>query len=206
MAIPVEPSLPQPAGPAITPLPGTAEREQVIALLTRAYAADWLTDEELQARLDRVYVAASAAELQGVGAGLPADAESLMAVSSKRVRALLSGQEERLTTLVPRRLTLTARLGYVELDLTRAAFQEGVTEIRVDALAGYVEIRLPPGVRAESTGHALLGYFSLRGGREGAAQGAPTVRITGRALLGYMECHVADRGGPPAAIPEDWVK
>ncbi len=180
-----------------------AERERVLALLTRAYAADWLTEAELQARLDRAFLATTVAELQGVLVGMPSDPEAVPETAGMSVTALLSGEEQRPTGALPRRLRLEARLGYVQLDLTRARFQEGVTEIHVDALAGYVEIRLPADVRAESAGSAFLGYFTLRGGRLEPDAGAPVVKITGRAVLGYMECQVFDRaaGGLSALEP-----
>ncbi len=117
----------------------------------------------------------------------------------RQVRALLSGQEQRLAGLLPRRLELRARMGYVELDLTRATFQQGVTEIDVRSFAGYVQIRLPPGVRVESHGRALFGFFSLRGSDAGAGETAPLVRITGRAMFGFAECFLASRqGGDPS--------
>ncbi len=100
---------------------------------------------------------------------------------------MLSGREQSLIQ-VPRRLRVRARVGYVELDLTRAEFAPGVTEINVRAFLGYVEIRLPAGVRVESTGHGVLGYFAVHGAGSGGA-GSPIVRIRGKAVLGYAECY-----------------
>ncbi len=192
-----------PVVPEPTAADFAAERERVLALLTRAYAADWLTEAELQARLDRAFLATTAAELQDVLVGMASDAASVPETAGMRVRAVLSGEEQRPTGALPRRLRLEARLGYVQLDLRGARFQDGVTEIHVDALAGYVEIRLPAGVRAESAGRALLGYFTLQGGGLEPDAGTPVVRITGRAVLGYMECRVSDRapGGLSALDP-----
>jgi hypothetical protein len=198
MSVPPEPTPPPTPATALAQAPTAADRDRAVSVLSRHYAADQLTETEFQARLDQVYLAHTGAELDALLARLPAlpvDAE----IAPKRIRALLSGQEQRLTGLVPRRLELSARLGYVELDLTRAAFQDGVTEIDVHSFAGYVEIRLPAGVQTESVGHAFLGYFSLKD-RPGAAEDAPLVRVSGRATLGYMECHVTERPMlPPGA-------
>ena len=85
-------------------------------------------------------------------------------------------------------LPLRARLGYVELDLTGARFEAGLTTIDVRTFMGYVQLLLPAGVRVESSGRAILGFFALKG--TGAGDG-PVVRITGRAALGFAEAIVA---------------
>jgi hypothetical protein len=126
----------------------------------------------------------------------PADAlatrrTDLEPVLGTRILGLLSGQERKLEGVVPREMTLRARLGYVELDLTNARFQPGVTTIDVDAMLGYVQIRFPPGVRVESNGHAVIGYFAFTGGGSPRATGTsdeePVVHVTGGAFLGFAE-------------------
>jgi hypothetical protein len=158
-------------------------RERVVTLLTRQFADDALSEAELEARLARVYAAATPAELDAIVAELPVPGPT-----SSDIRALLSGQERKWTGTVPRVLTLRARLGYVELDLTGARFEAGLTTIDVQAFMGYVQLRLPAGVRVESSGRATLGFFALKG--TGASDG-PVVRITGRAALGFAEAIVA---------------
>jgi hypothetical protein len=177
-------------------------RERVVAVLTRHFADDRISAEELEARLERVYHATTGAELEAVVADLPAAlpavatrAHLVEAPPAPRISALFSGQEERLTGVVPRELQLRARLGYVELDLTRATFEPDLTVIDVRAFMGYVQIRLPAGVRAESRGRALFGFFSLKGpARPGAEDSPSVVRITGRATFGFAECFVGRAG------------
>jgi len=186
--------------------PDPDARERVVAVLTRLYADDRITSEDLEARLERVYHAGSAAQLAAVTADLPvplADAGQpgvpAVAGDVRRISALFSGQEQRLTGPVPQQLQVRSRLGYVELDLTRAAFEPGVTEIDVRALLGYVQIRLPPGVRVECLGHAVFGFFSLKGIKRAGDETAPVVvRITGRAAFGFAECFVARDKALPA--------
>jgi hypothetical protein len=112
-------------------------------------------------------------------------------VLGTRILGLFSGQERKLDGEVPREMTLRARIGYVELDLSEARFQPGITTIDVDAIMGYVQIRFPPGVRVESDGHAVFGFFAFKaGGLPEAATASdeqPVVRVTGGAFLGFAE-------------------
>ena len=167
------------------PLPA-AERERVVDTLTRQFAADVLTEAQLDARLEAVQAATTRRELEAIVADLP---PLDLAGEAADVLATLSGQERKLTGVVPRNLRVRARLGYVELDLTEARLEPGVTTIDVRSLAGYVEIRIPAGVRVEAAGRAFLGYFALKG----TTGDAPVVvRVTGRAALGYVEVILPD--------------
>lgn len=187
-------------------------RERAVDALTRSFASDLLSETELEARLDEVYRARTVAELDSLTANLPAlrtpagadavegkpgpgarleSAEVPATSAPQDIGAFLSAQERRVTGPVPRRLRLRARLGYVELDLTHAQFEPGLTEIDVRAFMGYAQIRFPEDVRVESDGHALFGFFSLKGAASaGAADAQSTVRVTGRATFGFAECLV----------------
>jgi hypothetical protein len=192
-------------GPAGAPVPPEA-RDRAVDVLTHSYVNGQLSEEQLETFLDHVYRATTFAELQSLIANLPAQrpAESgAMDVAGStstaldrpvRVRAFMSGQERKVTGVVPRRLELRARLGYVEMDLRHATFEPGVTEIDARALMGYVEIRLPGNVQVENDGGAIFGYFALKGrDSPGAVRSDPVVRITGRAIMGYAECHASSR-------------
>lgn len=196
-----EPRTPGERLPARAVDPAAVER--VVDALTRHYADDRITAEELEARLERAYRATTDAQLEALVADLPASVAVVPAAgaSPRRVTALLSAQEQRVTGVVPRQLELRARMGYVEMDLTRATFEPGVTEIDVRAVMGYVQIRLPAGVHVECLGRAVMGFFALKGGAEAGGADAPAVvRITGRAMMGFAEVHVK-RGGPPRLPP-----
>ncbi len=164
-----------------------AARERVIDLLTRHFANDELTEAQLEARLQDVYAARTTQDLDAVVAGLPSLAAAPR--SDTNIRAILSGQERKLAGLVPRELKLKSRMGYVELDLRDATFAPGITTIDVRSFMGYVEIRLPAGLRVENHGHALFGYFAVKGLDEDAER---VVRITGRAVFGYAEIFLPD--------------
>ena len=189
----------RPGDPA--PLPVPDARERVVAALTRAFAEDRISSDELESRLERVYHATSGVELDAILADLPRSLEEPTALvpadaSETRVAALMSAVERQWTGVVPRRLEIRGRLGYVELDLTGATFEPGVTVIDVRAFCGYVQLRLPAGVRVESHGRAIAGFFSLKGAGRTDAADAPVVRVTGRAMFGFVEGHVAGQGAP----------
>jgi hypothetical protein len=69
----------------------------------------------------------------------------------------------------------------------------GVTELTIFALWGGVEVIVPPGMNVESHGVGLLGGF------EHAAEStpdprAPTLRVTGVALMGGVDITVRHAG------------
>jgi DUF1707 SHOCT-like domain/Cell wall-active antibiotics response LiaF, C-terminal len=178
--------VPQPATPAA--------REQAVEVLTRHFANDELSEGELEARLQRVYNAVTSQELAEIIADLPAQKASVPIrredAQRVQIKALFSGQERAIASLVPRALKVRARLGYIELDLTRGTFQPGTTTIDVRAFMGYVQIRFPANVQVENEGSALFGFFSHR------APGGPppdhsdaqcVVRVTGKAVFGFAE-------------------
>jgi hypothetical protein len=185
-----------PAAPSRRAVPaGPAARDRVVDALTRYFATDQITEAEFEMRLDRVYGATTEAELATIIADLPASVHSAVApavhdglTAGQRITALFSGIERKLTGLVPGELRVRARLGYIELDLTGATFAPGLTAIDVRALMGYVQIRLPAGVRVESQGRALFGFFTAKGAQSpGAERSKSVVRITGRATFGFAE-------------------
>jgi hypothetical protein len=189
-----EPPVPAERRPAsIAP----AARERVVERLTHLFADDLITQDDLEARLDRVYHAASGAELDAIVADLPAPVAEATAVTAHdtarpRVAALLSAVERQWMGVVPRHLEVRGRLGYVELDLTGATFEPGVTVIDVRAFMGYVQLRLPAGVRVECLGRAFAGFFAMKGAARAGATASPSVvQIVGRAAFGFAECFVA---------------
>jgi len=177
-------------------------RERVVERLSRLFADDQITQADLEARLERVYRAASGAELEAIVADLPASGADGAPVAAEaareRVAALLAAVERQWTGVVPRRLDVRGRLGYVELDLSGATFEPGVTVIDARAFMGYVQLRLPAGVRVESRGRALAGFFSLKGASR-AADAPRVVRLVGRATFGFVECVIT--GEPAPKLP-----
>ena len=169
----------------------TDERQRIVEVLTRHYANNQLTESELETRLQQVYEATTRRELDTLIADLPPVPGEAATAPGPHISKLLSGHETKLAGVVPSGLRVRVQLGYIELDLTEATFEPGVTDIEVQAFMGYVQIRFPRAVRVENHGHALFGFFSFRnkrGRRAQAATGAePIVRVTGRVTFGFAE-------------------
>lgn len=188
----------KPVSPHLPESLSDAARERVVARLTRLYAQDELTEQAFEEQLQRVYAATSLQQLDVITASLPAIPEETTPVRKSeqggaQIAALFSGQERKIVTTVPRELKLRARLGYVELDLTHATFEPGLTTIDARAFMGYVRIRFPAGVNVESAGHALFGLFTIKGPAGSTPEVAhprSVVRITGRAIFGLTESFV----------------
>lgn len=181
-----------------------ARREQVIQRLCTLFAEDHLGEAELEARLDRAHRAVSVAELHalldgfpepaqpapGVGrAPLPATADDV--APQQTVVAVMGGATRRGVWTVPMRLNVIAVMGGAELDFREARFGPGVSEVTVFALMGGAEIIVPPGVRVETNGIAIMGGFDHAGdGTEPGAPGGPTLRVGGLAVMGGVEVRV----------------
>jgi hypothetical protein len=204
------PDLPgPPAAPAPSPdAPTTGERERVAHTLCLHFASDHLSMDALEERLEGAYRATTRAELERLVADLPAlvEPETTPAAGPLprhgRLWAILAGTARRGVWLVPRRLKVVTVLGSAEIDLREATFAQGVTEIDVTAVLGSVEIVVPPGVRVEGLGTAVLGSF------ESAARDAalpvrpqPVLRVTGLSVLASVEATVRPTGDAAAGEP-----
>jgi hypothetical protein len=183
-------------------------RERVIAQLTESFARDELSIEAFETRIDAAYCCQTDAEFdalvadlrhpdssegapivvaraelvqdQGVG-GVPHG--SLARVESRPIlRAFFSNIERCDQSVMPRVAHVEAIFGNVELDLRQTAFAPGVTEIRVKAIFGSIEIGVPADIAVEVHGSGVFGNF------EGATRAiadpdAPTLRIVGSAIF-----------------------
>jgi hypothetical protein len=109
----------------------------------------------------------------------------------------MSGVVRRGAWVVPRRISAFALMGGIELDLREAILDPGGTEIEVMAVMGGVVVTVPPTVRLESNGFALMGGFEDQLKEPASADpNAPVVRLTGFALMGGVEARVLARGAP----------
>src|SRR5215207_2241188 len=186
---PADPGTPQSLGPPVSP----AARERVIALLTERYAQDHLTLEEFERRAEAAYAATTPAVLMALTAdlgegGVPAVRASLPAGNV----GVVMGSLVRDMHAVPRHLDVRTVLGNVELDLTRASFAPGVTEIALHAFMGNIEIQLPAHVGVEDHVSAVLGSFEYRRHPRAASWAesssvACVVRFTGRVMMSSAE-------------------
>ena len=177
-------------------------RERVVEALSEHFARDHLSLDELETRMASVYAAKTPADVDALVADLPAlavgapvivtpDAYAPTPKLKERLVAIMSGIVRRGLWKIPRRLRVVAIRGGVELDLRQAELPPGVTEITAFVLMGGLEIRVPPGVRLETDGVAIMGGFEDRVHDPGIARpDAPIVRVTGIAIMGGVEAQI----------------
>jgi hypothetical protein len=189
-----------------------AARDQVVQSLGEHFASDRITLDEYERRVHEALRAPSHAalveltrDLGGpvvpVAAPLPATATVTRSVDMhmrriakpRRFWAFMSGVIRRGRWRVPERMRAIAIMGGVELDLSEAELTAQVTEIDVIAVMGSVVVTVPPGVRLESDGIAILGGFEdqLREPASGDPN-APIVRVRGVAIMGGVETKVVE--------------
>jgi hypothetical protein len=205
MASTPRPTAPAAPGPAVAPT--AAERERAVQALSAHFASDRLSMEEFESRLERAYKAVSVVQLQALCSdvpaveGQPAGAASALLVPSGDVPArgmmiaVMGGNERGGSWIVPRHFKVFAFMGGADIDLREARFGPGVTEIDVTAVMGGVGILVPPGVRVECFGAALMGSFEGHVGDATALSALhPTVRISGIAIMGGVEARTRARG------------
>jgi uncharacterized protein DUF1707 len=187
-----------------------AARERVVQDLAEHFAQDRLTMPEYERRVELAYRAPSADALNDLTRDLTplpparmapeavARQESATVAPGSRAKnffALMSGVVRRGTWTVPARIRAVACMGGIGLDLREATLTAPVTDIYVFAMMGGVEIIVPPDVRLESDGFAIMGGFEDQL-REPASTNpnVPLVRVHGIAIMGGVEARVAAPG------------
>jgi hypothetical protein len=113
------------------------------------------------------------------------------------VTAFLSAQARSGDWILSRLFRAVAFWGSVTIDLTSARMGAGTSKIEVVAIMGSIEVFVPPDVRVECEGDAILGSFEMQGQKwSKPADGAPLVHVTGTAYLGSVEVIVVDPNAP----------
>ncbi|HUX35126.1 MAG TPA: DUF1707 domain-containing protein [Gemmatimonadaceae bacterium] len=171
------------------------ERERVITLLSRHFASDHLSIEDLETRLEMAYRASSVAEIRALASDLPT-AEGATGTPalrpaptpSQRVRtrlvSVLGTRARRGLWVPPQQLDLVAVMSETHLDLRHAQLSAGVTEIRIKATFASVRVTVPPHVHVVVETTPVLAAVNDRSDqRRLPPHGAPVVRITGWAVM-----------------------
>lgn len=207
---------PSGGGPPASP----ARRQAVIDALCEAFAHDRLSTRELESRLDVATRARTEPELaalladldlsslssgQGegsvtstamVGAGRAAGpvvrrSAGPPAQSRQFSVGVFSGHVRRGAWEPAANITALAVMGGVELDFREAVFSESVVDVRALAVLGGVDIVVPPGVRVDTSGFAIMGGFDgMSDIDESLGADAPTLRVGGFALMGGVNVDV----------------
>jgi hypothetical protein len=169
------------------------ERENTVQLLCRHYAQDRLTTEELDARLDAVYRAQSEGELNALLDGLDAVAVAAplerAAVApenrtpNRRILSVFAEVRKRGDWELRPETRAVVVFGTLELDLRDARIARGTTTLDISATFAEVKIIVPPGIRVECDGSAILGEFTEAVIAGPAGGDVATVRVVGMAVL-----------------------
>jgi hypothetical protein len=178
-------------------------REQVIARLSDAYAADLFEVEELERRLDLAHNARTVAELDQLTADLaaptpttstalvpasPLAIDDPMRVDYKRLRVVMSSVERRGRWTVPKQLAVRTFWGNVELDFRDASLGAGITTIHVRATMANVEIILPPNLAIDVDVSSFAGNVEERHRvPPDLDPSRPMLRIVGKVRFGNLE-------------------
>lgn len=190
------------------------KRQVTIDALCEHFANDAMGMEEFERRVDVAHRATTAEELANLlrdlpGAGVPAVANPSVvpaadSLAEQRftvaraghvkdreiVVAVLGGSTRKGRWSPARSNYAVAMFGGAELDFREAVLAPGLTDVKVFAFCGGVEIIVPPGLNVESHGLALLGGFEHAGDSGEPDPDAPTLRVTGVACMGGVEVAV----------------
>ncbi len=197
------------------PTPLGQTRQVTIDALCEHFANDVMGVEEFERRIDVAHRAASVEELRGLlrdlpGSGLPVPLGAGAQPTSARGYSVIPADQVRQTGYAVAVLGGTRRMGRwaparvnqaiafcggVELDFREAVLGPGVTELRIYAMWGGVDVIVPPGLNVESHGIGIMGGFDHVADNNMAADPtAPTLRISGVALMGGVDITVRHPG------------
>ena len=184
------------------------QRERAIQTLIAQFARDALSVEDLDARLEHAQSARSSLELQALVSDLPALPADHIATplptpvyalaapregdGTQEIRAVFGEVVRRGQWVVPERIDVSVLMGSTVLDLTQAKLQPGLMTIDATVIFGDLNVIVPPGVRLEChAGTAIFGSFDHKETpRDTLPADAPTVRVTGTAILGSVTVKV----------------
>ena len=189
-------------------------RQVTVDALCEHFANDVMTVEEFEERVGAAHRAQTVDDLKELlrdlpGGNLPAVAGSATTpaprarpsmVSASQVPAhativAIMGGATRKGRWTPARSSFALSImGGTQLDFREAALGPGVTEVKAFAMMGGVEIVVPPGIHVESHGIGIMGGFDHVTDYEQYDPDAPTLRITGMALMGGVEITVRNAG------------
>lgn len=187
-------------------------RERVIQRLTEAFAHDLISVEDLERRLEHVYRAESAAEVEAIVVDLrsavatgslpgpspdePRHSHDQVPDASSRDRfiAILSSSSRRGS--VPHRLDALAMLSHSVIDLTAASLPADIVDIHVRVVMANMKVIVPAGLRVVNRVGAFLANVETDSALDLAPMvpGTPVIRLTGYATLANLEIVAAISG------------
>lgn len=198
------------------------ERETTVMMLQNSYSEGRLTLAEFDERTTLAYAARFQSELAELTQDLPAVRSThddrpevrRAELPARRVTggsgpstslAVMGGVERTGVWTLPAEHTVFAMMGGIEIDLRRANLQGHETTIRAFAIMGGVEIIVPDDVHVDVEGLGVMGWFGEESGESKkdprpvrqAPPGAPTIRVTGLALMAGIGVRRVPRDSEP---------
>jgi hypothetical protein len=191
-------------------------RELKIDELSTHFANDDLTLEELERRIELVYKAASAAELETITADLrkaamvPPEFVQAKVVKGKgnapatyelprgRILSFMSSTRKVGRWALPRELELRAIMSDTHIDLTQAVLTDPSVVVQVRAIMASLKIVVPPGMRVVVDTNSIMSNVESRAGDYApsdlpATTSAPVVRLIGYAFMSDVQVVVRRR-------------
>jgi hypothetical protein len=192
--------------PALVAL--SRRRAEVIDQLSEQFSRDALALEEFEERLDAAHQARTLIELDHLvtdlvpagqtapttapesAAATQATALEVHARDKKNMVAILGGVDRKGDWRPARANRVLAFMGGVDLDFREVQLPPGVTELKIAAIMGGIDIIVPPGLAVECEGFAILGGFDeLDRAPVAPDPEQPLLRVTGFALMGGVDIH-----------------
>ena len=170
-------------------LPTLEERETAVDRLAAHFAQGHLTSMELEHRLDLAYGADTMAQLTSLECGLPALATETRPLPPSVHNLIVSiwGETARRGSWMPARTTtVLTMMGATVLDFREASIETGKIVLQLIAAMGGVKIIVPPGVRVQWSGTALMGSVEESVGMPPAPD-SPALSISGFCVMGGVE-------------------
>jgi hypothetical protein len=191
-------------GSRLPAVPLQSQREQTIAALCEHFSRDHLTVDEFERRLDLAHRVQTTPELTQLLQGLPAlpaqptaaPASSGRPMVSTHAReqqhfvAIMGGHEKGGVWQPAQKTNVYCLMGGVDLDYREALLPPGETELTIIAVMGGAQIVVPPDVRVECDGVAIMGGFDHGPQEQPLDLNAPVLRIRGFCLMGGVEVTV----------------
>jgi hypothetical protein len=187
------------------------QRQAAIEALVRHYAADHISIDEFERRVDVAHRTHDPQELARLTADLPAigsqheaqlpEADRLILRGARAVAgavrdsqtlvAIMGGVERRGVWTPARRTVVLCVMGGADLDFREARFGPGVTEVFVFAMMGGADIVVPPDLAVDASGLAVMGGFGHQEQRYVLSDpDAPVLKLRGFALMGGVDISV----------------
>jgi hypothetical protein len=183
-----------PTAPGLAPSPraSDADRDAALERLRDAFADGRLSGDEFDQRANSAFSARTVGELERLFLDLPVApvAPGPPLAEERPVRltlGILGGTWRRWRWRVAPRSSAVALLGACRLDLRGAKLSAPVTTITAFAIAGAIDVVVPPGVRVELNAYGLLCDVANRVPEQDLPAEAPLLRVRLFGLLSAVE-------------------